>query len=114
MIFYKLIHRRIYNMAFDGIVLANVVWDMQRLLTGGRITKIYQPESDELLLVIKNQKDTFRLQLCAGASLPLVRFVEEGKKNPLTAPNFCMLLRKHISNGKYLISISPVWNVSWK
>lgn len=89
-------------MAFDGIVLANVVWDMQRLLTGGRITKIYQPESDELLLVIKNQKDTFRLQLCAGASLPLVRFVEEGKKNPLTAPNFCMLLRKHISNGKIL------------
>ena len=89
-------------MAFDGIVLANVVWDMQRLLTDGRITKIYQPEPDELLLVIKNQKETWRLQLCAGASLPLIRFVEEGKKNPLTAPNFCMLLRKHISSGRIL------------
>ena len=94
-------------MAFDGIVLANVVWDMQRLLTGGRITKIYQPEADELLLVVKNQKETFRLQLCAGASLPLIRFIEEGKKNPLTAPNFCMLLRKHISNGKILAIHQP-------
>ena len=38
-------------MAFDGVVIANIVYDMNRLLTGGRIYKIYQPEADELLLV---------------------------------------------------------------
>ena len=87
-------------MAFDGIVISNIVYDMNRLLTGGRIYKIYQPEADELLLVVKNQKDTHRLLLSASASLPLVYFVPDNKANPMTAPNFCMLLRKHISNGR--------------
>ena len=40
-------------MAFDGIVISNIVSDMKRLLTGGRIYKIYQPESDEILLVVE-------------------------------------------------------------
>lgn len=87
-------------MAFDGTVIANIVYDMKRSLMGGRIYKIYQPEADELLLVIKNQKETYRLLLSASASLPLVYFSSENKQNPMTAPNFCMLLRKHISNGR--------------
>lgn len=87
-------------MAFDGTVIANIVHDMKRLLIGGRIYKIYQPENDELLLVIKNQKETHRLLLSASASLPLIYFTKENKANPMTAPNFCMLLRKHISNGR--------------
>lgn len=87
-------------MAFDGIVIANIVYDMSRLLTGGRIYKIYQPETDELLLIIKNQKETYRLLLSASAGLPLVYFTGKNKSNPMTAPNFCMLLRKHITNGR--------------
>ena len=55
-------------MAFDGVVIANIVYDMNRLLTGGRIYKIYQPEADELLLVVKNNKETYRLLISAGAS----------------------------------------------
>ena len=31
-------------MAFDGVVIANIVYDMNRLLTGGRIYKIYSRE----------------------------------------------------------------------
>lgn len=94
-------------MAFDGTVIANIVYDMNRLLTGGRIYKIYQPETDELLLVIKNQKETHRLLLSASASLPLVYFTSENKQNPMTAPNFCMLLRKHISNGRIVEVSQP-------
>lgn len=94
-------------MAFDGTVIANIVYDMNCLLTGGRIYKIYQPEADELLLVIKNQKETHRLLLSASASLPLVYFTSENKQNPLTAPNFCMLLRKHISNGRIVAVTQP-------
>ncbi|MCD8018919.1 MAG: NFACT family protein [Clostridiales bacterium] len=89
-------------MAFDGIVISNIVYDMNRLLTGGRIYKIYQPETDELLLVIKREKETHRLLLSASASLPLIYFISGNKQNPLTAPNFCMLLRKHISNGRII------------
>ena len=56
-------------MAFDGVVIANIVYDMNRLLTGGRIYKIYQPEADELLLVVKNNKETYdRPKLLYAAS----------------------------------------------
>lgn len=87
-------------MAFDGVVISNIVKDMKERLTGGRIYKIYQPESDEINLVIKNLGTTFRLMLNASPTLPLVYFLQENKVNPATAPNFCMLLRKHIGNGR--------------
>ena len=87
-------------MAFDGVVISNIVKDMKERLTGGRIYKIYQPENDEINLVIKNLGTTFRLMLNASPTLPLVYFLSENKANPATAPNFCMLLRKHIGNGR--------------
>lgn len=87
-------------MAFDGVVISNIVKDMKDRLVGGRIYKIYQPEQDEINLVIKNHSTTYRLMLNASATLPLVYFLEENKLNPPTAPNFCMLLRKHIGNGR--------------
>ncbi len=87
-------------MAFDGVVISNIVKDMKERLTGGRIYKIYQPENDEINLVIKNLGTTFRLMLNASPTLPLVYFLSENKVNPATAPNFCMLLRKHIGNGR--------------
>jgi len=87
-------------MAFDGVVISNIVRDMKERLVGGRIYKIYQPENDEINLVVKNHGTTYRLMLNASATLPLVYFLEENKQNPPTAPNFCMLLRKHIGNGR--------------
>ena len=87
-------------MAFDGVVISNIVRDTSERLIGGRIYKIYQPEADEINLVVKNHGTTFRLMLNASATLPLVYFLDENKQNPPTAPNFCMLLRKHIGNGR--------------
>ncbi len=89
-------------MAFDGVVISNIVKDMKMRLPGGRIYKIYQPENDEINLVIKNQGKTFRLMLNASATLPLVYFLQGNKTNPAAAPNFCMLLRKHIGNGRII------------
>lgn len=89
-------------MAFDGITIANIVSELTPLLTGGRINKIAQPESDELLLTIKNNREQYRLLMSANASLPLLYITQTNKTSPLTAPNFCMLLRKHLNNGKIL------------
>ena len=61
-----------YNMAFDGIVVANLVHELQEQLINGRIAKIAQPETDELLLTIKTPSGQKRLYLSASASLPLV------------------------------------------
>ena len=87
-------------MAFDGIVVANLVHELKTELSGGRIAKIAQPETDELLLTIKSAAGQKRLLICANASLPLVYLTDSNKPSPITAPNFCMLLRKHISNGR--------------
>lgn len=94
-------------MALDGIVMSALTRELDRCLTGGRINKIAQPEPDELMLTIKNERTTYRLLLSAGASLPLVYLTETNKQNPMTAPNFCMLLRKHINGGKILRIYQP-------
>ena len=87
-------------MAFDGITVSAVVAELNKTLINGRIFKIAQPEKDELILTIKNNKEQYRLQISAGASLPLIYLTSLNKPSPLTAPSFCMLLRKHISNGR--------------
>lgn len=87
-------------MALDGIVISNIIDELNRTCLNGRISKIAQPEADELLLTIKGQKGQYRLLLSAGASLPLIYLTAVNKPGPLTAPNFCMLLRKYIANGR--------------
>ncbi|MBP3926503.1 MAG: NFACT family protein, partial [Clostridium sp.] len=94
-------------MAFDGIVIAGLVKEFNDTITGGKISKIAQTEKDELLFTIKNNKETYRLLLSVNASLPLAYLTENNKPSPLTAPNFCMLLRKHIGNGKILAVTQP-------
>lgn len=94
-------------MAFDGITVAALVRELNDTLTGGRISKIAQPETDELLITIKNQKNTYRLFLSADASLPLAYLTETNKPSPLVAPNFCMLLRKHIGSARILSVTQP-------
>ncbi|MCD8151556.1 MAG: NFACT family protein [Clostridiales bacterium] len=94
-------------MALDGIVVANLAYDLNRELTNIRISKISQPEADELLLTLKGGSGQKRLLLSANASLPLAYLTERNKPAPLTAPNFCMLLRKHIANGRILSVSQP-------
>ncbi|MCC8029334.1 MAG: NFACT family protein [Lachnospiraceae bacterium] len=94
-------------MALDGMVVANLAYDLNKELSGTRISKIAQPETDELLLTLKGQNGQRRLLLSANASLPLVYLTEQNKPSPMTAPNFCMLLRKHIANGRILSVTQP-------
>ena len=94
-------------MAFDGITIANIVTELNQTITGGKINKIAQPENDELVITIKNQRKQYRLFLSASASLPLIYLTETNKPSPLTAPNFCMLLRKHIGSGKIIAIEQP-------
>ena len=87
-------------MALDGIVIANLVKELQDSLTGGHISKISMPEKNELFLTVKNNARNYRLLISSDASLPLIYLTEQNKTAPLIAPGFCMLLRKHIGSGK--------------
>lgn len=94
-------------MAFDGITIAAIRKELTDTLKDGRISKIAQPEPDELLLTIKTPAGQYKLVLSANPSLPLAYLTEENKVSPLTAPPFCMLLRKHLQNGKILSITQP-------
>lgn len=94
-------------MAFDGITIANIVKELNDALKGGRIYKIAQPETDELLITVKNNSNQYRLLLSADASLPLIYLTSKNKQSPLTAPGFCMLLRKHLQNARILNITQP-------
>lgn len=87
-------------MALDGITLRSLVHEMKSKLVNGKIDKITQPEKDEIWLTIRNEKQNHKLLISANSSTPRIHFVNDAKKeNPLTAPMFLMLLRKHIGNG---------------
>jgi predicted ribosome quality control (RQC) complex YloA/Tae2 family protein len=87
-------------MALDGITVASLAAELNHTILNARISKIAQPEADELLLTLKGNGGNYRLALSANASLPFVYLTQNNKPSPMTAPNFCMLLRKHIANGR--------------
>ncbi len=87
-------------MAFDGITTAALCAELNNKLTGGRISKVAQPEPDELQILVNTSEGNYRLLLSAEPSLPLVYITEQNKKSPLNAPNFCMVLRKRLQGGR--------------
>ncbi len=87
-------------MALDGIVISNIVAELNSTIHNARISKIAQPETDELLLTLKSNQGSYRLAMSASASLPFIYLTDNNKPSPLTAPTFCMVLRKHIANGR--------------
>ncbi len=93
-------------MAFDGLMIADLVKELKEKTVGGRITRIVEPEHDELILTIKAQ-DTYRLLMSADASLPLIYLTDTRKEAPAESPAFCMLLRKYIMGGKIKDIIQP-------
>lgn len=94
-------------MAFDGVTIAGIVGELRDKLIGNRIYKIAQPEKDELILTVKGSCGQVRLLMSADASLPLLYLTEKNKTSPMTAPNFCMLLRKHLQNARIVSVTQP-------
>ena len=94
-------------MAFDGVTIAGIVNELQDKLVGNRVYKIAQPEKDELLLTIKGSCGQVRMLMSADASLPLLYLTDKNKTSPMTAPNFCMLLRKHLQNARIVSVTQP-------
>ena len=43
-------------MALDGLVIHSIVDELHKKLLGGKIDKVYQPENDEVVLHIRNNK----------------------------------------------------------
>ena len=86
-------------MSFDGIVTKAIVDDIKEKLINGKISKVNQPDKNELDLIIYNNKQNYKLLISASSSLPRMHFTNENKKNPIEAYNFCMLMRKYLQGA---------------
>lgn len=90
-------------MAFDGLFTYSMTADLQQLVTG-RITKIHQPNAQEVVLQIRANGGNHKLLFSIHSSYARVHLTEQTIENPAEPPMFCMLLRKHIEGG-YIASI---------
>ena len=80
----------------DAFTLRYLCEELNDVFKGGKINRIVQPDNDEVVFTIYTGKSTQKLSLCVNPSSPRIGIVEDEKESPLTAPNFCMLLRKHL------------------
>ncbi len=87
-------------MPFDGLVLAAVSNELEQIIIGGRIEKIYQPAREEINIIIHQRQGRHRLLLSASSGLARVHITGWSKENPATPPIFCMVLRKHLEGGR--------------
>lgn len=87
-------------MAFDGIVTQAITHELKNDLIGGKIDKIHQPDKNTILLGIYSNSIHYALNICIDAHNCRINLTTNSKENPLVAPNFCMLLRKHLISGK--------------
>ncbi len=91
-------------MAFDACFLRCIIDEINEIASGGRIEKVYQPERDEVILQMRTREGGKRLLINAGSNNPRISFTSVQKENPMQAPMFCMLLRKHLT-GALLSSV---------
>lgn len=87
-------------MAFDGIVTQAITHELKNDLIGGKIDKIHQPDKNTILLGIYSNSIHYALNICIDAHNCRINLTTNSKENPLVAPNFCMLLRKHLIGSK--------------
>jgi predicted ribosome quality control (RQC) complex YloA/Tae2 family protein len=85
-------------MSFDGIVIRALVHELQACV-GGRISKVHQPSAQDIVLQIRAQASNMKLLLSANPTYPRIHLTQAAYQNPLEAPMFCMLLRKHCESG---------------
>ncbi len=92
-------------MALDGLAVHALVNELSEALSGGKVDKIFQPERDKIILNIRNQNKNFKLLLSVNPQGARVNITENTYENPIVAPNFCMLLRKHLQPSR-LVSVT--------
>ncbi len=87
-------------MSLDGFSLVPLVQELNSKLMGGRIDKIFQPDKDALLIGLRLPGENIKLYISANPEQPNIFLTKKSPENPPVPPVFCMLLRKHLEDGR--------------
>ena len=86
-------------MSIDLVTLSILVQELKTKLIMGKILKVNQPENDEIRLNIRNNGENYILVMSSNPNNPHINLTSSKKVNPTVCPNFCMLLRKYLTNS---------------
>lgn len=89
-------------MALDGIFIHSILEELKCYILNGRVDKVNQPEKDEIIISIKNERKTYKLLVSASSVYPKIHLTKIAKQNPMQPPMFCMVLRKHLNGGRII------------
>ncbi len=87
-------------MSLDGFSLAPLVKELDQSLAGGRIDKIFQPNKNIVMIWIRQPGTTYRLHIDVNGEHPHIKLSRQALENPDVPPVFCMVLRKHLEDGR--------------
>ncbi len=96
-------------MSYDGLFTHAIVEELRETILGGRISKIHQPFSNEIILRIRANRKNYHLLLSAHSQYARVQLTNMSYENPQQAPQFCMVLRKYIESS-IVVDIQQVEN----
>ena len=94
-------------MAYDAGMLRAVLHEIRTHADGAKVEKVHQPSPDEVDILLHAGRETHRLCIQVGSRAPRLSFTRINKENPIVAPMFCMLLRKHLSGGRLIAVEQP-------
>lgn len=87
-------------MSFDGLVTKSITYEIKKLLLGGKIQKISQPSKNDIIFNIYSVGKSYKLLISANNNEARVHITDKKYENPISPPNFCMVLRKYLNQSK--------------
>lgn len=87
-------------MNLEGLTLSLLTKYLQKELLGSKIYKIFMPTPHSLLLAVRRKTDTCSVLADLSGFGPVVYLPDKLPENPDIPPAFCMLLRKHLEEGR--------------
>lgn len=94
-------------MALDAAFLKLICRELNERAAGAKVDKVYQPERDEFVFLLRGFRETLKLRVSAASASPAVYFTEHSKDNPKQAPTLCMLARKLFIGGRFAGAEQP-------
>lgn len=93
-------------MAFDGIVTKCIVNDLNNYLINSKVNKFFEPTKNEIIISLYNNNEKYSLYINISSDNYRMHLTTISKPNPINPYNFCMVLRKHLTNAKIISILS--------
>lgn len=87
-------------MALDGAFLHHLRREIEENAVGAKVDKIYQPNKEEIVLLLRSRTGNYKLLVSARANSARIHFTKFAPENPKQPPMLCMLLRKRLIGAK--------------